>query len=399
MRTSVSRHLKLIVGWVVDGSGGPILRDRMVSCENGRISAVRPTENKDHQDPHTADFSGHTLIPGLVDSHVHLTMSGTNDEAVRARQLNETFSNLAPVIGGHLTQHRRWGVAAVRDGGDYGGHVLRYRHEGHRSASLAVRVRSPGKAWRQINRYGRLIGRPPFNGCSLAEAIARCKEPSDHVKIVNSGLNSLTVFGRQTAPQFSIAVLKEAVQAAKDRHLRVMVHANGEIPVGSAVEAGCHSVEHGYFMGRANLERMAERQTVWVPTLMPMKAYAEERRMAGIEADVCLQNLEHQLCQVRQGHRIGVPIALGTDAGSIGVHHGEGILGEMSLLAEAGLSLPEVVQAATRAGAALAGMDDLGIIGKGFSATFLIVAGPPEDLPKSLSAIRFHVVGGQTLTV
>ncbi len=399
MRTSSNRSLKLIVGWVIDGSGSPILRNRLVAFDNGRISEVRPAENEDRQDPQTMDVSGHTLIPGLVDSHVHLIMSGTTDEAVRCRQLNESFSYLAPVIDAHLTQHRRWGVILVRDGGDYGGYALRYRHERPRRASTAVRVRSPGKAWRQINRYGRLIGRTPSNGYSLGEAIARCKEPSDHIKIVNSGLNSLTVFGRQTAPQFSIAVLKAAVQAAKDRRLRVMVHANGEIPVGSAVDAGCHSVEHGYFMGRANLERMADRQTVWVPTLMPMKAYADERRLAGLEADVCRRNLEHQLDQVRQGHRIGVPLLLGTDAGSMGVHHGEGVLGEMALLAEAGLSLPEVVHAATRAGAALSGIDDLGIIGNGFSATFLIVAGPPEDLPKSLSAIRLHVVEGRILPV
>ena len=122
-----------------------------------------------------------------------------------------------------------------------------------------VCVRAAGRAWHREGRYGRLIGRPPAEGLSVAEAIRQDGERGDHLKIVNSGLNSLTEYGRTTAPQFDLAEMSAAVKAAAERGLSVMVHANGEEPVRIAVMSGCRSVEHGFFMGRENLARMAEQ--------------------------------------------------------------------------------------------------------------------------------------------
>lgn len=69
-----------------------------------------------------------------------------------------------------------------------------------------------GRAWHAAGRYGRLIGRPPAGG--LGKAVVRCGDRADHVKIVNSGLNSLKCFGKQTAPQFRASEMKAAVAAA-----------------------------------------------------------------------------------------------------------------------------------------------------------------------------------------
>jgi imidazolonepropionase-like amidohydrolase len=216
-------------------------------------------------------------------------------------------------------------------------------------------VQTPGPAWHRAGRYGKLIGRSPAQNESLAEAYTRENPVCDYIKLVNSGLNSLREFGRETSPQFSAAEIRQLVAAAERQGRKVMVHANGRLPVQEALEGGCHSIEHGFFMGRNNLARMAERQCVWVPTACTMKAYAEildhERDYAA--AGVAQRNLSDQLRQLAIARELGVTVALGTDAGSPGVLHGESVFEEMKLLAKAGYSLAEIVRCATSAAARL----------------------------------------------
>jgi imidazolonepropionase-like amidohydrolase len=180
-----------------------------------------------------------------------------------------------------------------------------------------------------------------------------------------------------------------------------MVHANGELPVRIALEAGCRSVEHGFFMGPDNLRRMAEKGICWIPTAVTMKAMAgcleaSARGCGGIRgqgktalegrpAQVARQTLDHQLEQISMARQYGVSIAVGTDAGSMGVDHGAAVMEEMKLLMEAGLSLEESVRCATYQGARLLGLDGLGLIAAGRRAVFVATKGDPSGLPESLN--------------
>ncbi len=203
------------------------------------------------------------------------------------------------------------------------------------------------------------------------------------MKIVQSGLNSLSQFGRQTPPQFTLEELSKAVSAAHKKGLKVMVHCNGEQPVKTAVQAGCDSVEHGFFMGTDNLKRMADTGTIWVPTAVTMKAYAEHLNPDSTEAVMARRNLDHQLEQIAEAKRLGVVIALGTDAGSLGVHHGSAVAEELKLLISAGFTLPEAIQCATSNGAELLDIKRQGQITKGMAATFIMFKGVPEKLLQS----------------
>ncbi|MBW1806343.1 MAG: hypothetical protein JRJ06_08270, partial [Deltaproteobacteria bacterium] len=133
-------------------------------------------------------------------------------------------------------------------------HILRYMKEYPAHGESPVIIRIAGRAWHAPGRYGRLIGRFPEHGESLSQSILRDHKGIDYIKIVQSGLNSLTRFGMESSPQF-------------DQEELVMVHANGRLPVRSAIEAGCNSIEHGFFMGDENLAMMAEKRIVWVPTV------------------------------------------------------------------------------------------------------------------------------------
>ncbi len=184
-------------GWLIDGTGDPTRRDVLLRVAKGRIVSLEPATEPSPVP--VADLSGCTILPALVDSHVHLFMSGTQDSEVRQRQLAQPYGEAKAVIARHLRGHYLHGVLAVRDGGDYGGYSLQYRNENFGDFP-PVRVRAPGKAWRATRRYGSLIGRPPPEGRTLGEALGDAldrqgPERPDHVKIVQSGLNSLLRWG------------------------------------------------------------------------------------------------------------------------------------------------------------------------------------------------------------
>jgi imidazolonepropionase-like amidohydrolase len=392
------------VGWLIDGSGNPAQKKVRILVKAGRIAAVQKVTDSeeivDKSNPRPAgdlDLSGCTVLPGLIDIHAHLAISGTVDPIVRLRQLTAPYLKTKGVICRHIRRHLSAGILAIRDGGDAFGHTLRYKaSEGMRQA-VPVQVKVAGRAWHKPNRYGRIIGRAVQPPNTLAEAIAHATEKKDHIKVVNSGVNSLSEFGKETLPQFGIDELKAAVSAAEGRNLKVMVHANGHQAVHIAVEAGCHSIEHGFFMGTDNLKAMADRNIYWIPTAVTMQAYCRYLNQIGSDSAVARKNLDHQLAQLAEAHQLRVPVVVGTDAGSPGVEHGRAFVEEMQLLLEAGFSIEEVVRSGTYNGASLLAITEMGLLVPGMPATFIAVSGNPSDLPHSLRRIKGIYLNGALL--
>jgi len=403
----VEPQKKYLAGWVIDGSGGPPEKDMLLSVANGRIRSLEKAA-PEKGDSNRLDLSGCTLLPGLIDAHVHLFMSGTYDPAVRETQLDTGFDSVSGDIFRRLKASLDHGIVAIRDGGDRHGHALAYKTSHLDPQVNPIKVITAGRAWRRAGRYGALIGRDPGSGNTLASAIKSSREKVDHVKIVNSGLNSLVQFGKETQPQFSLEEMTAAVTTAKEMGLKTMVHANGSVPVKLAVQAGCDSIEHGFFMGRDNLSRMADRQTIWVPTAVTMQAYiaymektAPRKGLPHTGKDAlhpvegARRNLEHQLEQMAMARQLGVPVAAGTDAGSPGVDHGKSLKEEIHLLIQAGYSISEAMKSATRVNARLLGLDNVGLLAAGKVATFVAIEGPPEDMPNSLKRIKGLFINGK----
>ncbi|MBW1777851.1 MAG: amidohydrolase family protein [Deltaproteobacteria bacterium] len=403
----------IYAGRLLDGTGGPVLKNVFLEIAGEKIRSISRWDPEKPIPEDGVDFSGCTLIPGLVDCHVHLCMSGTLDMTVREKQLAAGFQDATRTLTRHLHQHLVSGVTAVRDGGDRFGHTARYKRAGR--IRPLIRLRVAGKAWHAPGRYGSLIGRPPEKGEPLARAVTRETEGVDWVKIVNSGINSLVQYGRQTLSQFDEKTLAAAAAAARGMGLPVMVHANGTEPVRGAVSARVKSIEHGYFMGTDNLKRMRDADVTWVPTVFAMKAFAAPEVMRQWvrtkdgkadslasarerqSRDVAQRTLDHQLEQIREARELGVKIALGTDSGSMGVDHGASMKAEMGLLHEAGFSLPEIVHCAAGAGARLLGLSDSGILAPGKEATFAALYGTPDILLQSLCRITALWLRGDNL--
>ena len=388
---------KLIrAGWMIDGSSVRAQQNVLIRIKDGFFQEIQPFSSGKMPPSAFSDLSGCTLLPTLADAHVHLIMSGTADQDRRKQQLNERFKQVRETISVHLKQLIAHGVLAVRDGGDKKGYTQRYKNSFLEGKESSICLHVAGKAWYKLGRYGSFVGRALKRG-TLAAGVMRESHGIDHVKIIQSGLNSLRCFGEESRPQFPLKALREGVEAASALGLKTMVHANGVVPVQIALEAGCSSIEHGFFMGMKNLLYMADRQVFWVPTAGTMKAFAEHSRGREKERLVALRNLEHQMAQMALARRLGVPIALGTDSGSVGVHHGSALIEELQLLLDAGFSIEEAIKCASFNNAKLLGLDRKGLIKKGMQADFVVVKGSPSAVPESLKDIFCIHVGEQFL--
>ncbi len=376
------------VGWLVDGTGRPVQKKVLLRIVDGRFASIEPFSQALGVDPSAViDLSHCTLVPPLVDSHVHLFMSAASDSLIRQNQLVAGYEELRPVIAQHLHYLFTHGVLTVRDGGDRGGFALKYRSE--QGSHPEMVIKTAGQAWHSEGRYGGLIGRyPGIKG--IVKAYEEDCEQSDCLKLVMSGLNSLKQYGKETAPQFTAEEVANLVKAAARKGQKVMVHANGQVPVRIAVDAGCHSIEHGFFMGRENLQRMADKGTRWVPTVYTMKAFAENLNPAQevVDLQVIEKNVHHQLEQLQAARELGVEVVLGTDAGSLGVLHGESMVEEMKLFKKAGFSIAEIIRCASLNGAKLLGLEGDGTLTVGSRATFLVSRGAPSQLPRKLSYLE-----------
>jgi len=312
------------------------------------------------------------LTPGLIDAHVHLGLFARAD------------------LQKEITQAMDSGLAAVRDGGDRDGRTLDTKNR--RESRLLIAA--SGQALHQAGRYGKFLGRPVSDREDINELILSLRDKgAAQIKIIASGPVNLEEFGKVGPPQFNVRLIKDIVDRAGDFGLKVMAHANGPEAVRAAVQAGAASVEHGYFMGPANLELMAEKGTFWVPTITPLAVLAGKEDRNSRRLDIIKRTVGHQLEQLALAREMGVRIGLGTDAGSPGVGLGSSLRDEISWMLKAGFSGPETLAMATAGNADLIGFT--GRLGRLTPGHLAFIAGFSGDAPWSEALLDLPLFVGR----
>ncbi len=299
------------------------------------------------------------LIPGFVDCHVHLALDGING-----------FKSLtAPVPAEVLEKRLRIaannGLVALRDGGDYRGTSLRVTGDSLPNYSVPQKAAYPqvigcGKALYRRGCYGSGLGGEGVNNLHEAEELINSlkDEGASQLKVVLTGLVSFHRKGKVGALQFSAEEMRAIVQKAEKKGLPVMVHASSDNAVRMAVEAGVHSVEHGYFLQEKTLELMAERKVSWVPTVAPvgaaLKLYKKEQKSP--ERELLQDIMQEQLAAIKKAQQLGVSLGIGTDTGSPGVTWEAGYHQELLFFHQAGLSPLEILRIAVQNGTRILGL-------------------------------------------
>lgn len=399
-RQNIGKSLKILIGRLIDGTGAPEKRNILMTIEKGRIADMRPfLQGETPLWELWRDFSDCTVLPPLMDCHVHMSISGSVGHGRQPNRSIQEYDLVEPIISQHVQDCRRNGVLGARDGGDSAGYTLRYKISALNTRENGFRLNAAGNAWHREGRYGKLIGRAVPVGQDPATIIkGEGRLEVDHIKLIQSGLNSLTDFGKQTPPQFDETAIRRIYELSRKMGVDLMVHANGEVPVATAIAGGCDSIEHGYFMGDENLRKMADAQIIWVPTAVPMKAYADHLPKDGIEFDVARRTLDHQLEQLSKARQYGVTVALGTDAGSPGVEHGKAVWDELKLFMDAGFSVGEAIRCATFNASQLTRDEFPGHIGIGTPATFIVLKGEYSDILEQPAKIEMMMVEGRNIT-
>ena len=341
---------------------------------------------------------GSTLMPSLVDSHVHLALSanGQNNE--------KNIADIAPEARDITTRFMKNGIGAVRDGGDrdnYNGRVrdivaaenaddmekTEKEEDAEDAAGLGqFRILSPGWALRKNKKYGSFLGEGYSNREELANKLATLVEGGmDHIKVIVSGIVSFKTYGKVGSLAMSAHDLNYVSHFAREQGLKVMAHANSPEAVEMAINAGVDSIEHGYFITAEQLEKMGEKQIAWVPTIIPVAVqlhHPQRESWGKDEREVISRTYHEHIDKLKLALDKGVPLGIGTDSGASGVIHGDFLLEEMELYRQGKLNNREVLKAATIVNARILGLAETrGSLEEGKSVSFIGVRGDPlQDL-------------------
>ena len=369
-----------------DGTDAPSQTKMSIEVRNGYIHWIGAASEWQGKRTNISviDGAARTLIPGMMDCHVHYSSPGGPDWIARfldpLPELTLRASELAEAC-------LRAGVTTVRDAGGVHNVNVELAHRANSGTIRSPHIHAAG-TW--IAHRGTYV---PFarqfgDVDELRAAIrAEIEAGADWIKVALAGWNQeARPEGAPDIP-FDETLLAVAVEESHSAGFKIACHAADETSCRIAARAGVDSLEHGFFLNADDLEAMAKNKTCLVPTLSAWDAmlyYAREVEWPAARKTRVENYRENSRASVSSAIRAGVPIALGTDAGGGAARHGR-IAREVELMVECGMESRDALIAATSSAAKLLGESERGTIEVGKIADLVLLdANPLEDV----SALR-----------
>ncbi|WP_077919148.1 amidohydrolase family protein [Spirosoma sp. 209] len=403
----LAQRTLLHCGNLFTGTGNDLQPQMTVVVEGNKITAVQKGYLAPAGTDRVLDLKSKTVLPGLIDMHVHL-----ESETRRGGQI-DAFTQNVPDIAYKAAKHARTtllaGFTTVRDLGGSGVNIsLRNAInqgliEGPRVLTVGKSIATTGGHADPTNGYRRdLMGDPgPAEGVINSADDAhkavrqRYKEGSDLIKITATG-GVLSNAKDGSGPQFTDEEVKAIVVAAKDYGFAVAAHAHGAEGMKRAIRAGVQTIEHGTYMDDEAIALFKKHGTYYVPTIIAGKTVADSARMFGYypalvrpKALAIGPKIQNTFAKA---YKAGVNIAFGTDAGVF--IHGYNAK-EFEYMVEAGMPAVEAIRTALLNNARLLGMDtQIGSIEVGKLADIIAVDDNPVQQIKTLQAVRFVMKDG-----
>lgn len=378
---------------LIDGCGNELIPNAAVMVEDDHIAYAGPAAACDTTaSDHVIDAAGRTILPGIIDAHVHVSMQF----AALAEQLQTPFSLRYYKAAEYLKTTLHAGITSVRDalGSDRG--IKQAVEEGYivgprmmLSINALTITGGHGDGYRisgdilDLNPSG-YPGMPDGRCDGVPEVRKKVREMlragAEVIKVhATGGVSSPTDHPQFT--QFSYEELRVMVEEAAFRGgTKVMAHAQGNEGIKNAVRAGVHSIEHGIYLDDEAIDMMLEKGTFLVPTLLAPVAVLENADAIGLSQNIidkAKETLEAHAASIAKAHAAGVKIAMGTDAGVF--PHGIN-LRELRLMVDIGMSPMQAIVAATKTAAECMGWDDrVGTLESGKLADLILYDGNPLD--------------------
>ncbi|WP_053947380.1 metal-dependent hydrolase family protein [Halolamina sediminis] len=378
-------------GTLVDGTGKQPISDARILVEDGRIVEVGPAEAvAAPDDAERIDHAGETVIPGLIDAHLHLKGSRSMEPFDWIRESTELATARATADVRTLLEA---GFTAVRDVGSEAG--LPIRRAVDDGTIPGPRVFTSGSSFSQTAGHGDRHYLPyewatsdEGGGSQIVDGADECRkgarerirEGADLVKIMTTG----GVLSEKDAPsqsQFTDAEIRAFTEEAHRVGIPVASHAQGAPGIKAALENGVDTIEHGFYIDQECLDLFEETGAVFVPTLSIMHRLVERGEEFGVPEyglRKAREASEAHFEATRRAYEAGVAIALGTDfLGPEPVAHGENALEAELFVEEIGMSEHEAIVAGTATAAETVPADDVGTLTAGNYADLVAFADSP----------------------
>jgi imidazolonepropionase-like amidohydrolase len=373
-------------GYLIDGTGRKPVRDASIIIRGNTIEEVGKTLDIP-KGAEVIDAAGKTIVPGLIDAHVHICSNG--DPSVMTA-MNFT-PGLVQLFGAHnAAKTLDAGYTMIRDMGAPGGYALSLKKAIEMGIARGPRIIAPGRIISMTGGHADfyLPSGISYNEMSLISdgpvetrrsARINLREGADFIKITTTG-GVMSPSDPVDTPQFTVEEIAAVCDEAHHVGKCVASHAHGPTGIMNAIVGGVKSIEHGSIQTNETVKAMVENGVFQVPTLTASWNIVTKGTAAGIPdwaVNKAKEIAEYPPKSLMMCFRAGVKVAAGTDAGTPFNRHGENAK-ELELMVEAGLKPIEAITCATKVGAEACWLGEkTGTIEKGKWADLIVVEGDP----------------------
>jgi imidazolonepropionase-like amidohydrolase len=362
--------------------------------EGGRITAVVDAARAPRGE--RVDLAGHTLLPGLINCHVHLCLGAEADPVRPLREEPASVTVIRALLRARETVEA--GVTTVRDLGGRDYVEMAVRRAINEGWAPGPRILAAGKAICMTGGHGWWIGRETDGPDDARKAVReQLKAGADVIKLIATG-GVMTPGVEPGASQLTRDEMAAAIHEARKAGRRTAAHAQGSDGIADAVEAGITTIEHGIFLTEEIVARMKARGTYLVATLNAPAAISAGGLVAGIPDFMVRKSdamVPAHVASFQLARRAGVGIAAGSDAGTPLNRHGE-FATELELMVKHGMSPLEAIRGATAVAAEALGLGaETGRVAPGLAADLVAVAGNPAERIQALGDVRLVLARGR----
>lgn len=369
---------------IIDGTGSLPIHDGCIAVEQSTITAVgKVSDFATSEVEQAVDYSACTILPGLIDCHVHLFLEGISDVKVRQQRWKETREITLLRARENLERTLQKGVTTVRDlGGPYGISSI-FQQAVKKKVFTGPRILTCNQTISITGGHFHYAGGREADGpAEMVKAVReQVKSGAECIKLMMTGMVNFQT-ENAGAVEFSAEEIQAAVIEARRFNRPVSVHANGIQGVRQALAAGVQTIEHGALLDEATTDLLSQSPVYWAPTLTPflqMLNYSKKHTFPTLpESGLERVYAEHSNA-VKRGIAAGGRIIAGTDAGALGVQHGD-VWQELALFVTLGMPPLQAIAAATGLAAKVLGISDhTGTIGVGKTADIIVIQGNPLE--------------------
>lgn len=405
MTLDTSQADVIYAGKLIDGINEGIRENVSITIDGNTITAIQ--DGFITTDQTIIDLRDKTLLPGLIDMHVHL--DGEYDPKSFLGRFTNNEADYALTAAHFARKTLLAGFTTVRNPGDNFNSTIALRNAINNGKAVGPRIYSAGKSLATTGGHADptngfrhdLMGNPGpesgvINGPDDAwEAIRQhYKDGADFIKLTVTG-GVLSVAKSGDNPQFTDQELAAVVAAAKDYNFHVAVHAHGAEGMKRAIKAGITTVEHGTYMDKEAMQLMKAKGSYLVPTITAGKWVADKAQVDGYYPALVRPKAAAIGPQIQDtfaaAYKAGVNIVFGTDAGVF--PHGLNAR-EFSYMVEAGMPAMAAIKSATTTAAALLKNDKIGSIKPGQLADLIAVEDNPLNNISTLENVSFVMKDG-----